>query len=313
MTREAGTETRPGPAHLDAADEALLAALGADGRASYEALAREVGLSRAAVRSRVHRLLDSGIAEVAGIVHPSVFGLDAWAHVRVDSAGPAAPVAERLAAFDELPLVSLVTGAHPIVVEIRARDRQALTTAVRRIADTEGVRDLDVAVYLEILKGANVPPRPYSPIVLDDIDRLLLSCLQGDGRVSFARVGEAVGLSVGAARARVLRLLEAGVVHVGVRLRPDAQSIAQTGVGIRLGHGGEQATATLAELPALAYLATSLGGWDLVGTLHTPPHATLEALDALRAVPGVTSVESWRHLRFVKERYEPEPAAPDGP
>lgn len=48
---------------------------------------------------------------------------------------------------------------------------------------------------------------------LDDIDRAILAVLQQDGRATFAEVGDRVGLSAPAAKRRVDKLVEHGVVH----------------------------------------------------------------------------------------------------
>lgn len=48
---------------------------------------------------------------------------------------------------------------------------------------------------------------------LDDIDRGILQVLLEDGRATFAQVGDRVGLSAPAAKRRVDRLVESGVVH----------------------------------------------------------------------------------------------------
>jgi Lrp/AsnC family leucine-responsive transcriptional regulator len=47
--------------HLDATSLAIVAALAKDGRASYQAIADEVGLSRPAVMERVKRLEEQGV------------------------------------------------------------------------------------------------------------------------------------------------------------------------------------------------------------------------------------------------------------
>jgi len=63
---------------LDAVDRKILRILGTDGRASYQAIADEVGLSRPAVMERVKRLEESG--HIAGY------------HARVDRARAGFPV-----------------------------------------------------------------------------------------------------------------------------------------------------------------------------------------------------------------------------
>jgi DNA-binding Lrp family transcriptional regulator len=290
---------------LDDVDEALLVALAADGRAGYEALARTLGLPRANVRARMHRLLDSGAVVISGVVHPSVFGLGAYAHVSVGCTGPAAPVADRMAELEDVPLVSLTSGRRPIIAEVRTRDQESLAGVLAEIGALPGVVSTDCSLYLDILQGANVPPRPSLERTLDEVDRGLLTALQADGRRTFADLGEDVGLSTGAARMRVLRLLGAGVVEIRVRLLPGVRGESQTGIGVRLDGRRTDALAALRALRSVHYLATALGRWDVIGTVHAgPEEAEWSVLDAVRAVPGVVQVESWRHLRFVKERYD---------
>src|SRR5690554_7839183 len=52
------------------------------------------------------------------------------------------------------------------------------------------------------------------PNQLDDISKAIIEQLQADGRRSFAEIGKAVGLSEAAARQRVQRLTESGVMQL---------------------------------------------------------------------------------------------------
>ena len=70
---------------------ALVRELQRDGRVSYQRLAELLGVSREAVRARVHRLTAAGTVRVVGIVRPSVVGIAAVAHVSLNVEGPARP------------------------------------------------------------------------------------------------------------------------------------------------------------------------------------------------------------------------------
>ena len=59
---------------LDEIDRRLIAELVADGRATYAALAERVGLSPAAARARVQRLLDERIVTVSARIDPRTAG-----------------------------------------------------------------------------------------------------------------------------------------------------------------------------------------------------------------------------------------------
>ena len=55
------------PVELDAVDKQIVAILQADGRRSYAAIAKQVGVSEGTARSRVQRLMESELLQVVGI------------------------------------------------------------------------------------------------------------------------------------------------------------------------------------------------------------------------------------------------------
>lgn len=307
------TETQSGTpgASADSIDDTLLTALSRDGRAGVEALARETGLSRAVVRQRTHRLLTE-VVDVVGIVHPAVFGLTEYAHLRVTPSGSAAAAAAAVADRPGVPFVSITAGDVPVVAEARARSRAELADTIAGIAADPAVATVETTVYLAILADAAVPARVHgtvpgqSPSVdVDHVDRRLLGALQRDGRTSYSALAELVGLSVGATRARVLRLLETGVVHIGVRPRPSAAGLVQAGVAFPATGAPDDLAQRVGEVAGVTYLATTLGRWSLLATVQAESLPVLaERLDAVRAVPGAGPIVTWTHLRVVKERYQ---------
>ncbi|WP_196814425.1 Lrp/AsnC family transcriptional regulator [Nocardia sp. BMG111209] len=286
---------------VDAVDRQLVAALQRDGRATHEALAQAVGLSRVAARTRLLRLLDSGAVTVLGIVHPSVFGLHCCGHIGVRVEGAAAPVAAHIAGFDHAAFVSVVAGAYSLVVQMHCPDETVLAAEINRIAALPTVHGIETAVYTEILKDNHVAPR-RSTHVLDDTDLGLLRRLQADGRVSYADLANEIDMSISAVRARVLRLIETGTIHIGARIQPGVfGSNHLCGLGITFGAGRDTALATLADLPCVDYLATTLGRCDAICTVTSRSvDEALHDLETVRSVPGVRSVEAFNHLRVVK-------------
>ena len=54
---------------LDAVDRSIIGELQVDGRMSYAELGPKVGMSQAAVRQRVNRLIDRGVMQVLSLIH----------------------------------------------------------------------------------------------------------------------------------------------------------------------------------------------------------------------------------------------------
>jgi len=289
---------------LDDLDERLIELLRGDGRLSQMDLARRLGVSRTTVAAHLEAVVDSGLVEIRGVVHPSILDRGSLAYVSVLVSGPASAVAERLAARRDAPFVTLTTGRHAIAVELRAASAAAVDRAVTEIRGTDGVLGVDTLSYVELVRDVIGPVEAVS-VQVDDTDTALLRMLQEDGRASFVALAERVELSTAAVRRRVLRLLDAGAVRVGAVVRPSGvDGLAAMGIGVRLAGEPGAVVAAVSALPAVSFLARTLGRFDLLLTLRTATVRQLtDALDAVRAVPGVREVESWTHLRVVKESY----------
>lgn len=141
---------------------------------------------------------------------------------------------------------------------------------------------------------------------LDDIDRALIVALQLDGRLTYAELGDAVGLSAGGARLRVLRLEERGILQVvGVTdpLRLGYERMAMVGVTVQ---GDVRAVADLiGALDGVIYLVLGSGPFDLlVEILAADADALFETINAgVRGVPGVLGVQTFDYHSIHTHRF----------
>lgn len=293
---------------LDEFDLALVEQLRVDGRASYESLGARVGLSRTAARARVQRIFDSGIVRVAAMVHPEFDGIHAFGHVSIAVTGAStADIAATIAKLPDAPFVSIVSGRYSIITELRSSDLVQLSDAVGSIRAIEGVEYVDTVLYTHLVKEPHIPTHgPGNIDQFDDTDRKLLDLLRQDGRMPYADLADRVGLSRGATRARVIRLLDAGVVAVSGMVNPTAFGMTQMcGFQIHLADGGAGTLSVIGQMDAVDFLARTMGRCDAIGTLITRTRAeTIASLDEIRALDGVRDVESWTHLELVKEHYD---------
>lgn len=140
-------------AALDTTDRAIVEALQVDGRLPYSELAPMVGLSQAAVRQRVMRLLDSGVMQVVAVTDPARLGIGLQALVAITVDGDLRSVAAALAEVDEIDYVVVTTGRFDIFAEVVCTDTGALLDLVNdRIRAVPGVRSTEVFGYLDLVK-----------------------------------------------------------------------------------------------------------------------------------------------------------------
>ena len=140
-------------AMLDAVNRRIIEQLQEDGRRSYAAIAKSVGLSEAAVRQRVQRLLDTGVMQVVAVTDPLTVGFDRQAMIGVRADGDLRRVADKLAALDEVEYVVVTAGRFDILVEVVCADDEHLLHLLNDgIRAVEGVRDTETLVYLRLVK-----------------------------------------------------------------------------------------------------------------------------------------------------------------
>jgi Lrp/AsnC family transcriptional regulator for asnA, asnC and gidA len=145
-------EDRPG-GQLDDVSKAIIAELQQDGRRSYAAIGKGVGMSEAAVRQRVQRLIEAGVMQVVAVTDPMQLGFARQAMGGVRAHGPVAPVADALAALDDVDYVVITTGAYDVLVEVVAEsDAHLLEIISDRIRAIPGVEATETFMYLQLRK-----------------------------------------------------------------------------------------------------------------------------------------------------------------
>ena len=124
-----------------------------DGRRSYTAIAGAVGLSEAAVRSRVRALIDSGVMQVVAVTDPMRLGFGVMAMIGVRADGDTRAVADRLSGLDEVEYVVLTSGRYDVLAEVVCRDNEHLLELLNeRLRRLEGVRETETFIFLRVHK-----------------------------------------------------------------------------------------------------------------------------------------------------------------
>jgi Lrp/AsnC family transcriptional regulator for asnA, asnC and gidA len=138
---------------LDDLSKAIIEQLQQDGRRSYAAIGKAVGLSEAAVRQRVQRLIDAGVMQIVAVTDPLQLGFPRQAMIGIEVEGDLDPVADALAEMDEVDYVVISAGSFDVLAEVVCRnDDHLLEVLSKRIRKIPGVRRTESFVYLKLRK-----------------------------------------------------------------------------------------------------------------------------------------------------------------
>jgi Lrp/AsnC family transcriptional regulator for asnA, asnC and gidA len=141
---------KSGVSGVDSVSKAIIEQLQQDGRRPYAAIGKAVGLSEAAVRQRVQKLLDQGVMQIVAVTDPLTVGFSRQAMIGIKVDGDISPVADALAEMDPVEYAVITAGSFDLLVEVVCEDDDHLLEIVnKRIRTLAGVRSTESFVYLK--------------------------------------------------------------------------------------------------------------------------------------------------------------------
>lgn len=138
---------------LDEVSKAIIEELQQDGRRSYASIGKVVGLSEAAVRQRVQRLIDNGVMQVVAVTDPMELGFARQAMIGIRAEGELEKIADELTRMDEVDYVVITAGSFDILAEVVCEsDEHLLEVLSKRIRVIKGVVSTETFMYLQLRK-----------------------------------------------------------------------------------------------------------------------------------------------------------------
>ncbi|MGO1543187.1 MAG: Lrp/AsnC family transcriptional regulator [Gulosibacter sp.] len=138
--------------HIDGKDRQLIASLGADGRKSWQELADVVGLSPSAVRTRVHRLLDSNVLRIVVMERGGRYGRVMSIGAGLILNGDTGPVLQKVLDQEEIEFAIAAIGRYDAVLVIRAHGSVALFDCLERLREVPEIIKIETWTHLRQAK-----------------------------------------------------------------------------------------------------------------------------------------------------------------
>ena len=139
-------------AHVDETDRAIIEQLQTDGRIAYTKLGAAIGLSEAAARQRVQRLMDGGVIQIVAVTNPLLLGYRRMAMIGVRTEGPTEGIAAALEAFPDIEYLVITAGSFDMMCEVVVPDDTTLLNLTNRIRAVDGVTNTETFIYLSLVK-----------------------------------------------------------------------------------------------------------------------------------------------------------------
>ncbi len=137
---------------LDEISKQIIEQLQHDGRRAYAAIGKAVGLSEAAVRQRVQRMVDAGVIQIVAVTDPVQVGFNRQAMIGIRVSGDVNDVVATFEQMPEIDYVVIVAGGFDLLIEVVCEDDAGLLELLARIRRVPGVLTSETFVYLKLHK-----------------------------------------------------------------------------------------------------------------------------------------------------------------
>ena len=139
---------------LDDTDRYIIEAMRQDGRVAFAQIAQQLNVSPGMIRVRYNRMLKLGLIRVVAITNPLRMGYTTMTMIGIRTEGDKMlSVAQKVAEFDEVIYLIVVSGRYDIIAEVVCRDHaDLLRFLTEKLYRVEGVRESETFVHLKIEK-----------------------------------------------------------------------------------------------------------------------------------------------------------------
>ena len=139
---------------LDDTDRYIIDAMRADGRVAFAQIAQQLDVSPGMIRVRYNRMLKMGLIRVVAITNPLRMGFTTMTMIGIRTEGDKMlEVAQKVAEFEEVIYLIVVSGRYDIMAEVVCRDHaDLLRFLTEKLYMVDGVRDAESFMHLKIEK-----------------------------------------------------------------------------------------------------------------------------------------------------------------
>jgi Lrp/AsnC family transcriptional regulator, regulator for asnA, asnC and gidA len=140
--------------NLDEIDHFIIEAMRQDGRVAFAQIAQKLKVSPGMIRVRYNRMVKIGLIRVVAITNPLRMGYTTMTMIGIRTEGDKMlAVAQKVAEFDEVIYLIVVSGRYDIIAEVVCRDHaDLLRFLTEKLYRVEGVRESETFVHLKIEK-----------------------------------------------------------------------------------------------------------------------------------------------------------------
>jgi DNA-binding Lrp family transcriptional regulator len=301
-------------------DSKILKHLLKDGRAGYDKIAKEYGVSTNKVWKRCSAMEKKGIINGATVqMNFGHFGYDALATLLISvEAQQMEQVMEFIKKVTEVRAYRQYNSVYNVRAVATLRNLNELDhvkEVIKRKLPTMGLKtyiwtgvrnipeNLNLTGPLKSTSESNQPnlnhaiPTLGERIIIDELDKQIVAKLTLDGRASFTKIAKEIGLSTDTVAKRYRKLRERGSIKVSIQINPNKigyASILDFNIAFTAPGGlSETVVDSLAKIPDVIIIIKTSGDYDLqLSAMIRDIPQSFAIQDQIARICGITKIEA---------------------
>jgi DNA-binding Lrp family transcriptional regulator len=298
---------------IDNINRRIISALKSDGRYSYAALARELGVNVATVTKRIDKMLEEGAITIRAVLNPFKLGYNAHALITLDiDLNKVDQICAQLVSNHNLSLVVTTFGRFDVLLLADFVNLPVLQDFITGdLPRIEGIIKIDAYPVIENKKLYNpmfkYDPTVTRPVSIDETDRIIIEDLERNGRENYAELAAKLGISLATISRRVARLKDEDIIKISAIRNPSQMGyLANAYAFIRADLNKVNAICSeLAVYPEVHLIMTLMSGFEILAGIHLPNPEMLYRFvaDRIANIEGVSNIETFVCAEIRKRSY----------
>lgn len=297
--------------NLDSVERMIIAELSRNSRLPHTALAKKCGVSAVTIRKKLKGLTGRDVINLRVILNYQKLGYQTAAFIGLNVRPSAlTPVLATLQGNAKMPFIVLTAGRYNVLLLAIYESPSALSDFLEKeLSLWDGILRTETLINFKVIK------RPWDDLLeprllrteVDILDRQIISALDRDVRLSYAKIAHKVGASVPTVRQRLGHLVNGGVVAFSLFYYPPQlghQAIAIMGLRVRPSRLQEVQN-YLGQKSEVRYMALTAGRYDFVMVMSFKAATDLARFlrHDLASFDGIEQVETFTTLEIVKRSF----------
>jgi DNA-binding Lrp family transcriptional regulator len=297
---------------IDNLDRKIILTLNKNGRLSNAQLARELGVSISTAAKRVTSLLRDDIIIVRAVPNPYKMGYRISAVIALDvDLVEVSRICDKLNSNLNVSLIVTTFGRFDVLLTVAFENWDMLQSFIKdELYQIEGIRNIEIFFVSETVKRyQSIFGRDGSPSQppIDDIDMKIIGELHYDGRMSYFRIADKLGISAATVSRRVASLCEKNILKI--MAIPNISILgyfSNAYVGLHVDYEKiNDISEEIARYPNVHLVMKLLNGYDILfGVNFRTPEKLYDFItDKIANISGINQIETTMRAEIKKRLY----------